>query len=195
MSRVKTVKSFSYKLLKIVALSGAVVVAASNPYFGLRIRGAFQQELKRKKWKEFYRAINSLRWKKRLNVTQNSDGTYTLEITQMGKNTVEKYDLDNLKIEKPDQWDGGWRVISFDIPSNKKVARQALLTKLKELGFIMLQKSIWIHPFECRKELAVVAKAFEIEPYVYCFIAWEFSGEKNYKLRKKFEFKNGIILN
>jgi len=194
MARIKTIKSFSHKILKAIAVSGAVIVAASSPCFGMKAVGVFKKELERKKWKEFYRAMNGLKYKKRLNVTQNPDGTYNLEITQIGQNTVEKYDLNNLKIEKPSEWDGGWRVISFDIPKTKQSARQALLAKLKELGFIMLQRSIWVHPFECRKELAVVAKAFEVEPYVYCFVAWEFSGEKNYKLKKRFEIKNRTVL-
>ena len=196
MPKQKSLKSFSYKLLKAVALSGVVIVAASSPFFGMRASGAFKKELYKKKWKEFYRSLYFLRFKKRLNVAQNNDGTYTLEITQHGQNTIEKYELGNLKIEKPDQWDGGWRVISFDIPSNKskKVARQALLNKLKELGFIMLQKSIWIHPFECFKEIAIIAKAFRVEPYVYSFTAYDFEGNKEYKLKKDFEARNGIKL-
>lgn len=194
MSRKKVIESFSNKLLKAVAISGAVIVAASNPYFGIRATGAFRKELERKKWRDFYKALNSLKFKKRLNVNQNPDGTYTLEITQVGQNTLIKYDLSSLKVDTSQDWDGGWRVISFDIPSNKKVTRQLLLNKLKELGFIMLQKSIWIHPFECRSELAVVAKAFEIEPYVYSFVAYEFEGNREYGLRKKFERKNNIRL-
>ena len=194
MAKIKAINSFSHKVLKAIALSGAVIVAAGSPYFGMRVAGVFKKELERKKWIEFYRAMNSLKYKKRLHVTQNPDGTYNLEITQIGQNTVERYDLDNLKIEKPGEWDGGWRVISFDIPSGKKVARQNFLDKLKELGFIMLHKSVWIHPFECRKELAVIAKAFEIEPYVYSFVAYEFAGNKNYKLMKEFEEKTGIKL-
>lgn len=194
MPKVKSSEAFSHKILKIIALSGATIIAASNPYFGLRLGNILDKELKRKKRKEFQKAIYNLRKKKRLNVTPNPDGTFTLEITQIGKNIVEKYDIDSLKVKKPDEWDGGWRVISFDIPKEKQAARQALLAKLKELGFIMLQKSIWVHPFECRKELAVIAKAFEVEPYVYCFIGWEFSNEKAYRLKKLFETKNNMVL-
>ena len=194
MPKVKPRESLSYKILKAVALSGAVIIASTSPHFGIRVMGAFEKELNRKKWHEFKKAVDSLKRRKRLHVTQNSDGTFTLEITQIGQNTVKKYDLDNLKIERPDQWDGGWRVISFDIPKHKKSARQALLNKLKELGFIMLQKSIWTHPFECRHELAIIAKAFEVEPYIYSFIAWGLEGDKEYRLRKSFQNKNNIIL-
>ena len=194
MARVKTKDSFSHKLLRAVALSGAVVVAASTPYFGIMAVSAFKQELGRKRWREFYQTVYNLNKKKRLNVTQNPDGTFTLEITQIGQSVLEKYDIDNLKIEKPEEWDGGWRIISFDIPKHKKTARAVLLGKLKELGFIMMQKSVWAHPFECRKELAVIAKAFEVEPYVYSFEAWGFDNDKGYRLKRNFELKTGVAL-
>ena len=194
MSKVRPGKSFGYKILKALALSGMVVIASTNPFFGMRAAGYFQKELKRKKWREFKKAIDNLKKSKRLNVTSNADGTFTLEITQIGKNTVKKYDLDNIKINTDQEWDGGWRVIIFDIPKEKQGARQALLGKLKELEFIMIQKSIWAHPFECREELAVISKAFEVEPYVYSFIAWEFDNDKAHRLKGLFRKKSGIIL-
>ncbi|OGM96811.1 MAG: hypothetical protein A2816_00325 [Candidatus Yanofskybacteria bacterium RIFCSPHIGHO2_01_FULL_39_44] len=194
MAKKRLKEIFAYKLLKAIALGGVVIVASTNPYFGIRAMGAFKKDLARKKWWEFHKAIRELNKKKRLNVIPNPDGSYTLKITQVGHETVEKYDLDNLKIERPEEWDGGWRVITFDIPKDKKSARQALLMKLKELGFIMLQKSVWIHPFECRKELAVIARAFEIEPYVYSFEAWGFDNDKIHKLKNMFEYQNGLKL-
>ena len=173
-------------------MGGSVVLASSNPYFGLRIGEAFKRELDRKKWGEFHREINKLRNKKRINVSQNPDGSYNVEITNLGKKLVGRYDLDELTIKNPKQWDGFWRFCSFDIPGSKKQARQALLSKLKELGFIMAQKSLWTHPFECREELAVIAKAFEVEPYIHFFVAHDL--DKDMLLRKKFANKTGIDL-
>ena len=67
MAKIKFKESFSYKLLKALAVGGSVVLASSNPYFGLRIGEAFKRELDRKKWGEFHREINKLRNKKRIN--------------------------------------------------------------------------------------------------------------------------------
>jgi len=192
MARIKLKESFSYKLLRVLAMSGSVVLASTNSYFGLNVAGAFKKELDRKKWGEFHREMNKLKIKKRINVSENSDGSYNVEITNLGKNLVAKYNLDDLIIKKPEQWDGFWRFCSFDIPGPKKQARQALLSKLKELGFIMAQKSLWTHPFECREELAVIAKAFEVEPYIHFFVAHDL--DKDLFLRKKFTSKTGIPL-
>ncbi len=192
MAKIKFKESFSYKLLKALAISGSVVLASSNPYFGLNAVGALKRQLDKKKWGEFHREINKLKNKKRINVSQNQDGSYNVEITNLGRNLISRYNLDELTVKKPDQWDGFWRFCSFDIPGVKKQARQALLSKLKELGFIMAQKSLWTHPFECREELAVIAKAFEVEPYIHFFVAHDL--DKDLLLRKKFAEKTGMFL-
>ena len=48
----------------------------------------------------------------------------------------------------------------FDIPQEKRISREALRGKLKELGFLMFQKSVWIYPFECRAEMQLLQDFF-----------------------------------
>lgn len=50
-------------------------------------------------------------------------------------------------------WDKKWRVVIFDIPERKRNQREGLRRKLKELGFGMLQESVWITPFPIANEL------------------------------------------
>jgi len=167
------------------------MVAAGNPYFGLGAFKAIRKELKRKKWRQFYKELWKLKHLKRVNVSSSPDGTYAVEIAQMGKSTLIKYDLDNLSIKPMHNWDGYWRLFFFDIPADKK-GRHSLLAKLRELGFVKVQKSLWAHPFECREELAVISKAFEVEPYVKHCLAYDF--DTDWKLIKDFERINGIKL-
>ena len=195
MARRKFRDTLSYKILKALAISGAVVIAASSPYFGLNAGRAFRRELDKKKWREFYRHLNSLKNKKRINVSQNPDGSYNVAISTFGKDLITRYSLDEISIKKPDKWDGGWRFCAFDISSKaNKYARHALVDKLKELGFVMVQKSLWAHPFECREELSVIARAFEIERYVCSFIAYEMDTDKERELKRKFYSQTGVFL-
>ena len=184
--------SFSHKLLKSIVIGGVVLIAVTNPYFGIRAIEALQKDLKRKNWRKLKNSLYYLRSRGAIEAVQMPDGSFTVTATATGKKIAEKYDLENIKIIKPDQWDGYWRILSFDIPANKKLARQTLLAKLKELGFVMLQKSIWVHPFDCRKELAVITTAFEVEPYVNFIVAREL--DKSYKVRREFEIRNQIKL-
>jgi len=71
-----------------------------------------------------------------------------------------------MKINKPLKWDNLWRLVIFDIPEDKKSARMALASKLKELGFYPMQKSVYIHPYECKDEIDFIMELFDITPYV-----------------------------
>lgn len=44
-------------------------------------------------------------------------------------------------------WDGGWRIVFFDIPEQKRKFRDYLRTVLKSIGFMEFQKSVWVYPF------------------------------------------------
>ncbi|MDO8495314.1 MAG: hypothetical protein Q7S32_02180 [bacterium] len=190
--KVSSTQSFTHKLLKAVALSGTIVIVASNPYFGLYLFKGIQKELKRRKWRQFYNTLHQLKRQKRLDIFHNNDGTYKVELTDLGKKVVHQYDLNSLNIPKQEKWDGRWRFFSFDIPVHKKEARAALLGKLKELGLILVQRSLWAHPFECRKELMIIAKAFEVESHVLYIAAQEVSGGE--WLRVKFNKQNQTML-
>ena len=187
--KIKRRQPFTHKLLKAVAIGGLVIIATSNPYAGLKI---IDRIVQRKKWRDFYRSLYVLRRRGLVDVEQNHDGTYSVSVTHVGQKYVARYDLEILEISRPKRWDGVWRICLFDIPAVKKHARWALLGKLKELGFVMMQKSVWVHPFPCREELAVVTHAFEVEPYVQFHEAYDISHEG--KLRRDFEKRNGIVL-
>lgn len=168
-------RPFSRILLTTLLISGAVLVAATNPYFGIKAIEAVQKELKRRKWRQLQNDLYYLRRRGYIDVESNPDGTYLVKTTKAGQEQAFKYNLDNLSIKVPKKWDRNWRLIIFDIPAHRQKARLALLAKLKELGFIMLQRSIWAHPFECKKEIAVVGKAFEVERYIHEITCHEIS--------------------
>ena len=67
-----------------------------------------------------------------------------------------KYQIDDLQIPRPKKWDKKWRVIIFDIPASSNTIRNVFRRKLKEFGFYPLQKSIWVYPFECTEEIALL---------------------------------------
>ena len=185
-------KPFSRKLLKAIVIGGAVIIAASNPLFGMRIFDALKKELERKKWKRFRDDLYYLKRRGFIEVEQNPDGTYTVQPTIKGKHHSQKYNLDDISIPIPKKWDKCWRLAVFDIPARKQKGRLALLSKLKEFGFIMLQKSIWAYPFECQNEVAVLARAFEVDMYIqYLTCSRVSAGEY---LREEFEKRNAVNL-
>ena len=116
---------------------------------------------------------------------REKDGEVWVTFRKEGKELLLKYKIDELKIEKPKQWDGKWRVVIFGIPEEKRLARDVLRNKLKELGFYCLQKSVFVHPFECQREIELIKRVYEIEPYV-CYMKADFV-DREARLRRHFK--------
>ena len=79
------------------------------------------------------------------------------------------------------KWDRKWRIIIFDIPEKCKKARDALSRSLKNAGFYRLQKSTFIHPFECKDEVDFVIEFFNLRPFVRFIIAEHLDNELHLK--------------
>ena len=83
-------------------------------------------------------------------------------LTKDGEKKALRFKLDDMKIKKPKKWDKQWRIVIFDIPEKFKTAREALRGKLKNIGFVELQKSVFAHPFECEDEINFIVEVFQI---------------------------------
>jgi len=114
--------------------------------------------------------------KRRLVSIAEKDGQPIITLSEEGKKRILQFNLDRMVIKRPMKWDGYWRVVLFDIPERKKRAREVLRSKLKQLGFFQLQKSCFIHPFDCKSEIDYISELFEVSPYVNFIVAQEIEG-------------------
>lgn len=110
---------------------------------------------------------------------ENTSWNYTL--TSEGKNLLKKKVIETMSIEKPKQWDGLWRIVIFDIPEQRKEARYALRSKLKDLGFRYVNLSVWIFPYECQNEINAVAEFYNVGRYVRFMRVDYFDGSEEFK--------------
>lgn len=124
--------------------------------------------------------------KRKLISLKRTNGELLVTFNEEGKRLVLKYKLDGMVIKKPRRWDKKWRIVIFDIPEKKKVAREVLRNKLKQLGFYQLQRSVFVHPFECQQEIELITKFYEVGPYVYFMRVDYIDNQK--AIKKKFDF-------
>lgn len=129
-------------------------------------------------------AIRKLYQSRMIDFEEKSDGTVSMTLTDNGKKKIIQFNLDSMKIKKPKQWDNLWRLIIFDIPEKERRGRGALSSKLKELGFYPLQKSVFIYPYECKNEIDFIVEFFSLRSYVRLFTVKETDIELD--LRSKF---------
>lgn len=65
------------------------------------------------------------------------------------------------------KWDGWFVQVAFDIPEKESKTRKLLRTKLKELGFGMLQESVFISPYHFESDLKEFLDYSGLSDYVY----------------------------
>jgi CRISPR/Cas system-associated endoribonuclease Cas2 len=83
-------------------------------------------------------------------------------ITEVGKRVLELETLREKSLQKPKRWDKRWRVVIFDIPERRKSVRARLRRFMGEYGFVRLQDSVWIYPYDCEDLIALAKAKFRI---------------------------------
>ena len=105
-------------------------------------------------------------------------------ITEKGYRYINFAKLDELKIENKKK-DGFWRLIIFDIPEEKKAARELLRNKLNEFECYQLQKSVYATCFICEKEIAELVKLLAIGQHV-CVVKAKSLGNREAAVARHF---------
>jgi DNA-binding transcriptional regulator PaaX len=119
---------------------------------------------------------------KRYGYIERSRETYTL--TQKGRCVLTENKIWALSISTPKHWDKKWRIVLFDIPVDKRKRRDSFRLRLKELGLIKYQNSVWIYPYPLEREIAQIVEFYHLDSCV-SFIVAESISEKE-KLMRQF---------
>ncbi|OGD56734.1 hypothetical protein A2V71_04295 [Candidatus Berkelbacteria bacterium RBG_13_40_8] len=93
-------------------------------------------------------------------------GDEKIRLTKKGKDLLRHIQIAKIKIQKPKKWDGIWWLISYDIPKTHNRERDYFRSMLKRLEFCQIQASLWVYPYECKQEIAVIAKELNVSPFV-----------------------------
>lgn len=140
---------------------------------------------KNEKQKELRTVIHYMKRQRLITVSESGD-QYTVTITTKGRKRSLQARFDELSIETPEKWDERWRLVMFDIPERHATSRKALTNKLQQLGFQLIQKSVWIHPFPCQEVVEVCKVVYpNIGPYTIYLEADYVSDQ--YTLLKQFK--------
>ena len=143
-----------------------------------------------KEWKKIgrqalQRAINSLYTSHLVKEKNNRDGTTTLILTENGKQRALRFNIEKLEIKKPAKWDGKWRIVMFDIPEKLKRLRDSLRLHFQEIGLIELQKSVFVFPYPCSKEIEFILEFYNARKHVRFIVAEKIDNQLH--LMKKFD--------
>lgn len=150
----------------LLLFGGTALAFSYSPTRARKILRAVASDWKNINRRELARAIRRLYESKLVHYKEGKDGAISIVLNREGKTVALRYKLDELAIVKPRHWDRRWRVILFDIPEAEKSLRDSLRHQLKRLGLVEFQKSVFVHPYDCRDEIDFIIELYNARRYV-----------------------------
>lgn len=182
--KAKKVGSIQKKIL-LLLFGGIALSATCSARKQWHIVKGISEGLKEIDQQAIDRAVGSLVKTKLIKEKHDRSGTITLVLNDCGKERVSTFNLENIKINRPKSWDGKWRIVIFDIPHYLKKTRESLRLLFKKIGFYPLQKSVFIYPFDCQKEIEFITEYHRANKFIRFIIADSVDNESF--LRKYFD--------
>lgn len=171
-------------VLSIIFTAGVLGVAAIAPNALQILRPLAKRGVDRNNKYRIERAVRRLE-EKGLIARKKTEKGYTFELTKKGERQIDILDKFDFKFKKPKKWDGKWRIVIFDIEEKKRDSRNLLRSTLARIGFMKLQHSVWIYPYDCEDVLTLLKTHFHLGKNVLYIIADAVEGD--FKAREFFE--------
>ena len=110
-----------------------------------------------------------------------------VQITEKGRRFLFANGQYTHLINRKKRWDKKWRVLIFDIPEKKRNLRNQIRKSLVSVGFMRLQDSVWIYPYDCEEYITLLKAEFKIGKDVLYMIVEELEYDKPIRLHFGFE--------
>jgi len=137
-----------------------------NPYISLKFSTHYSQN-------SIYTTVHRME-KRGLIRKFEREGKKHLKLTTRGKAVLEKHRANSKKQRPP--WDQKWRLVIFDVPESKAELRKCLRRYLITMGFGKAQRSVWISPYDFRKEIRMYLRKLKLSDFVYQLLVENFEG-------------------
>lgn len=165
-------------ILAIVALSGVVLVAAIAP--GVPAALAKLPSMQRARLRARYRTALGRLAALGLVTFEKKDGKSYARITDTGrKKFALELEKGKLDLSRKRHWNGRWRMVIFDVPERRRKTRDRLRIIMQELGFVRLQDSVWVFPYDCEDFVVLLKAELKIGSAVLYMIVEEIENDKH----------------
>ncbi|PIQ35935.1 MAG: hypothetical protein COV32_01715 [Candidatus Yonathbacteria bacterium CG10_big_fil_rev_8_21_14_0_10_43_136] len=176
-----TRRSTLQKKVLLLLSAGLALGLTRNPNQYFRIVREVGKEWEKIERNSLNRTIRSLYESKLVLTKDNHDGTLTLVLSKEGEQLALTYDIENMWIKRPSRWDNKWRIVMFDVPEPLKKVRDTLRMHFKNMEFYEFQKSVFVHPYPCAKEIEYIVEFYEARKYIRFIIATDIDNELELK--------------
>lgn len=170
-------------VLAVIGVAGILSVAMLAP----NVMQALPSLMGKKNYQVRFQAKNALgRLIIKGYVKRNSKGL--LEITEAGRRALS---LEEARVSAQAslkrRWDGQFRLVMFDIPEKRRRTRDRLRMMMGSFGFLRLQDSVWVSPYDCEDLIALVKAELRVGKDILYAVVREI--ENDGRIREHFGLK------
>lgn len=145
------------RILLLLARGSMLAVILAAPKTGRLFKSFLKDDSEWQDWKIFNqkylrRTLKKLEQEKFIEVI-GDDKKGVVKITENGKRKILALSVESITLQRPSKWDKKWRIIFYDVLNGKQTTRDKFRSYLKSAGFYPLQESVFLHAFDCEKEI------------------------------------------
>ncbi len=168
-------------ILNVVAVAGVISLAVMAPNCVQLLASL----VKKKRHQQYYikYRVKELHKKGWLDVKKDG-GEFLVSLAPKGEQELERLKAKHRLDQSKKKWDGKWRVIIFDIKEYKRGLRDWFRVELNECGFIKLQNSVWVTPYDCEDLIALMKTDLGLDREIIYMVVEKIENDK--WLRKEF---------
>jgi len=150
--RNKTKGKIQGAVLATIQVAGVIAIAAVAP----NIFQALPYIMGKQRYKLTFQTKTAIgRLIAKGHITRNDRGM--LEITDTGARHIAiEQARANAPAKQKRRWDKQYRLVMFDILQRRRSTRDRLRLLMNEFGFLRLQDSVWVTPYDCEDLIALV---------------------------------------
>ena len=161
-------ESNSGKIIRALGMGIGISMALGNQKTSYKMTKTLLKEIfgLNEEPKNYSRYFSKLR-KQELIYDKEIGNDHIIHLTEKGQEVFLRFNYENLEIKQSKIWDRNFRMVIFDIPEKKRNARNSLREKMKEVGLVKFNDSVWVYPYPCQKEIDFIANYWNIGKYVH----------------------------
>jgi DNA-binding PadR family transcriptional regulator len=172
-------------ILGVIGTAGLIALAVAAPN-ALQILRVFKKNDRRYRTPTYVSKTIQKLHRRGLVYVFEQDGEEVVRLTEKGQRELLRYQLKEKRLKKW-RWDGKWRLLIFDIEEKRRFARDRARSDMLSFGFVRLQDSVWVYPYECEKVVELLKAQYRIGKEMLYIVTENFEGAE--ALKKKFSIK------
>lgn len=163
--------------------SGQLYHLPLNLLVGYLIKHLIEKSKKTISKPKIKQILNNLEKREIIDLVEVDDKVF-VQINEKGKPLVLRYSIKELLDlkRKKKKWNGKWFLVFFDVPELQRNKRDILRRFLLKIGFYRYQKSVYLFPYECEKEVVLIKKIVEGAKYMKYIVADKIEDEEQAKI-------------